>query len=51
MIEYLQRMARYNRWMNRKLFEKTALLPAGAVLFQTGIDPGPTALLVMLMEE
>jgi len=26
-IEYLQRMARYNRWMNRKLFEKTALLP------------------------
>jgi len=31
MIEYLQRMARYNRWMNRKLFEKTALLPAEAV--------------------
>ncbi|PIY51907.1 MAG: damage-inducible protein DinB [Zetaproteobacteria bacterium CG_4_10_14_0_2_um_filter_55_20] len=31
MIEYLQRMARYNRWMNRKLFEKTALLPAEAI--------------------
>jgi len=31
LIEYLQRMARYNRWMNRKLFEKTALLPAEAI--------------------
>ncbi|MDX8391696.1 MAG: DinB family protein [Mariprofundaceae bacterium] len=31
MIEYLQRMARYNEWMNRKLFEKTALLPAEAI--------------------
>ncbi|MDQ6965521.1 MAG: DinB family protein [Mariprofundaceae bacterium] len=31
MTEYLQRMARYNQWMNRKLFEKTALRPAEAV--------------------
>ncbi|PIW44913.1 MAG: damage-inducible protein DinB [Zetaproteobacteria bacterium CG12_big_fil_rev_8_21_14_0_65_54_13] len=28
MIEYLQRMARYNRWMNRKLFAKVSELPA-----------------------
>jgi len=31
MIEYLQRMARYNRWMNRKLCEKVALLPPDAI--------------------
>ena len=31
MIEYLQRMACYNQWMNRRLFEKTALLPPDAI--------------------
>jgi len=25
-IEYLQRMARYNQWMNHKLYEKVMLL-------------------------
>ena len=28
MTEYLQRMARYNQWMNRKLCEKVQLLTA-----------------------
>jgi uncharacterized damage-inducible protein DinB len=36
MIEYLQCMARYNRWMNRKLFEKTAMLPLEAVTMERG---------------
>jgi len=31
MVEYLQRMARYNRWMNRKLFAKVAELPAADI--------------------
>ncbi|NWF36605.1 DinB family protein [Mariprofundus sp. KV] len=31
MIEYLQNMARYNQWMNRKLFAKVAELPADAI--------------------
>ena len=31
MTEYLQRMARYNRWMNRKLFAKVSELPADAI--------------------
>jgi len=29
--EYLQRMARYNQWANRRLFEKVAQLPAEAI--------------------
>jgi len=31
LTEYLQRMARYNQWMNRKLFQKIALLPPDAI--------------------
>ena len=31
MVEYLQRMARYNKWMNDRLFAKTAELPADAI--------------------
>ncbi len=34
MIEYLQRMARYNTWANRRLFEKVALLPPAAIAEQ-----------------
>ncbi|PJA31939.1 MAG: damage-inducible protein DinB [Zetaproteobacteria bacterium CG_4_9_14_3_um_filter_53_7] len=31
MLEYLQRMARYNRWMNQRLFAKVGELPADAI--------------------
>jgi len=31
MVDQLQRMARYNRWMNRRLFAKVAELPAEAI--------------------
>jgi len=31
MTEYLQRMARYNRWVNRRLFAKVSELPDDAI--------------------
>jgi len=31
MTEYMQRMARYNRWVNRKLFAKVSELPDDAI--------------------
>ena len=31
MIEYLKRMARYNQWMNRKLYDKVQQLSAEAI--------------------
>ncbi|ATX82992.1 putative damage-inducible protein DinB (forms a four-helix bundle) [Mariprofundus ferrinatatus] len=31
MVEYLQRMARYNRWMNERLFARVKELPADAI--------------------
>lgn len=36
MHEYLQHMARYNRWMNRRLFTKVGELPAAAIAEERG---------------
>lgn len=36
MIEYLQRMARYNQWVNRKLYEKVQLLAAEEIAKDRG---------------
>lgn len=36
MLECLQRMARYNQWMNHKLFAKTALLSTTAICMERG---------------
>jgi len=36
MTEYLQRMAHYNQWMNRKLYEKVQLLSADEVAKDRG---------------
>jgi len=36
MNEYLQRMARYNRWMNRRLYAKVQLLPADEIAKDRG---------------
>jgi len=36
MLEYLQRMARYNQWANRRLFAKVAELPAAAIAEDRG---------------
>ncbi|MDX8404091.1 MAG: DinB family protein [Mariprofundaceae bacterium] len=36
MTEYLQRMARYNQWMNRKLYEKVQLLSADEIAKDRG---------------
>jgi len=36
MTEYLQRMARYNQWMNRRLYAKVQLLPADEVAKDRG---------------
>ena len=36
MTEYLQRMARYNQWMNRKLYKKVQLLPTDEIAKDRG---------------
>ncbi|OIO69751.1 MAG: damage-inducible protein DinB [Zetaproteobacteria bacterium CG_4_9_14_3_um_filter_49_83] len=36
MLEYLQRMARYNQWMNRKLYAKVQLLSADEIAKDRG---------------
>ncbi|MDQ6960902.1 MAG: DinB family protein [Mariprofundaceae bacterium] len=36
MLEYLQRMARYNQWMNRRLYEKVQLLTADEISKERG---------------
>jgi len=36
MISYLKRMARYNQWVNRRLFEKVQLLPAAEITKDRG---------------
>jgi len=36
MIGYLARMARYNQWMNRKLYSKVQLLPAAEIAKDRG---------------
>jgi len=36
MVEYLQRLARYNQWMNNKLYEKTQLLTADEIAEDRG---------------
>ena len=36
MIEYLQRMARYNQWMNQKLYAKAQLLSAEEIVKDRG---------------
>jgi len=36
MTEYLKRMARYNQWMNRKLYQKVQLLPADEIAKDRG---------------
>jgi len=35
-IEYLQRMARYNQWMNTKLYDKVQLLSADKIAEDRG---------------
>ncbi len=35
-VEYLQRMARYNQWMNQKLYSKVQLLPAEEIAKDSG---------------
>jgi len=36
MTEYLKRMARYNQWMNRRLYTKVRLLPADEIAKDRG---------------
>jgi len=36
MSEYLRRMARYNQWMNRRLYAKVCELPAGEIAKDRG---------------
>jgi len=36
MMEYLQRMARYNQWVNRRLLDKVQLLPAAGIAEDRG---------------
>jgi len=36
MISYLQRMARYNQWVNRRLLDKVQLLPAADIAKDRG---------------
>jgi len=36
MMEYLQRMARYNQWVNRRLYDKVQLLPAAEITKDRG---------------
>jgi len=36
MISYLQRMARYNQWVNRRLLDKVQLLPAAGIAEERG---------------
>ena len=36
MTEYLKRMASYNQWMNRKLYQKVQLLPADEIAKDRG---------------
>lgn len=40
MLEYLQRMARYNQWVNRKLFSGAAQLPDEAIQLDRGAPYG-----------
>jgi len=35
-MEYLQRMARYNQWVNRRLYDKVQLLPAAEIARDRG---------------
>jgi len=37
MMEYLQRMARYNQWVNRRLYDKVQLLSAGDIAKDRGV--------------